>query len=180
MDESGLEGLKREPLALPRSSNPLPCKRLLSLISYQRARAILAMPRDESLKSYRAELAEHASVQARFTTKITAISARNVHKKPRSRETTSKYRFRLFIAMNVIAEITMKSYYSMSTVIIHDSTTTKILIYTADQKFGNACDFLLRSSNFSVKKNRTRFQIHILKSKDKLNMCFNFISTFCS
>lgn len=49
-DESGLEGLKREPLALPRSSNPLPCKRLLSLISYQRARAILAMRRDESLK----------------------------------------------------------------------------------------------------------------------------------
>lgn len=87
MDESGLEGLKREPLALHRSSNPLPCKRLLSLISYQRTRAILAMSRDESRESYRAELAEHASVQARFMTKITTRSDRNVHKNSRSRET---------------------------------------------------------------------------------------------
>jgi len=37
----------------PQSLNPLPCKRSLSLISYQRARAILAMPRDESLKVIR-------------------------------------------------------------------------------------------------------------------------------
>lgn len=71
MDESDLEGLKREPLALPRSSNPLPCKRLLSLISYQCARAILAMPRDESLKVIGPSSRNTPLCKPRFTTKIT-------------------------------------------------------------------------------------------------------------
>jgi len=103
VDESGLEGLKREPLALPRSSNPLPCKRLLSLISYQRARAILAMSKDESLKVIRLS-SRNTSMQARSDDKDNrAISGCNVKN---SRDYSKVWILVgiTFIAMNVIVD----------------------------------------------------------------------------
>lgn len=53
------------------------------------------------------------------------ISGRNVHKNSRSRETAPKYEFRLLTAMNVIAEITMKTYYWTNTAITDDLTTAE-------------------------------------------------------